>query len=144
MRKALFVCTGNTCRSPMAACLFTAYCQKRGLDWVGDCAGLYANEGDAASSGAALAMRKRGLSLADHAAKPVTAALIEQSALVVGMTGEHAGALRERFSEHADKIIAFSPPIPDPFGGSPWVYERAAQAIEEGLKSLADTLSDRP
>lgn len=136
MKKVLFVCTGNTCRSPMAACLMRSMASSRGLDCEADSAGLYASDGAPASIGAMNAMRLRGLSLSSHTAKPVTKRLLEQSDVIVCLTKEHERALKERFPSLADKVISFSPAIPDPYGGSQETYDKAAKAIESGLERL--------
>ena len=138
MIDVLFVCTGNTCRSPMAACLFNARAKERGLPYRAESAGLMASEGSPASDGAYLAMRSRGLSLNQHASRSVTAALIADARLVVCLTEQHAETLRQRFPQA--NVRAFQPSIPDPFGGSAAVYERAAQAIDAQIDALLNTL----
>ena len=74
MKTVLFVCTGNTCRSPMAECLFNALAREQGAPGVcAASAGLCAPDGAPASEGALFAMRRRGLSLEGHRARTVTA-----------------------------------------------------------------------
>ena len=53
----LFVCSGNTCRSPMAQVLFQDLCARRGLPFTAESAGLYARDGAAASDGAFFTMK---------------------------------------------------------------------------------------
>ena len=57
MRTVLFVCSGNTCRSPMAAALFNKLASERGWDWRAESAGIRVSSGSAASSNACLAMK---------------------------------------------------------------------------------------
>ena len=78
MKTVLFVCTGNTCRSPMAECLFNALAREQGAPGVcAASAGLCAPDGAPASEGALFAMRRRGLSLEGHRARTVTRGLLE-------------------------------------------------------------------
>ncbi|MEG2701012.1 MAG: hypothetical protein RSA65_00255 [Clostridia bacterium] len=137
MRTILFVCTGNTCRSPMAACMMNALCKKQKYAEV--CAlsaGLRTLSDAPASEGARLAMEKRGLSLAEHHAQPVTQRLLRDVSLVVGMSQAHIAAIKKLYPSVTVPMRAFAPPIPDPYGCDPGVYEQAAQAMEKQLESL--------
>ena len=140
MKRVLFVCTGNTCRSPMAACLFNALCEREKRDDRADSAGLYAQDGSPASQGAYLAMKRRGLSLATHSAQPITAPLLSRCDLIVTMTAQHRQLLLSRYPEASDKTIVFQPPVPDPFGGPKELYEQTACTIESGLSFVFQKL----
>lgn len=127
MADVLFVCSGNTCRSPMAECLFHAYCDRNGLGYRAESAGLYAREGDAASAGAFQVMRERGLSLARHTASVLTAERVRSAQLIVTMGDSYAAEIRRRYPNA--HVIAFHPPISDPFGGSLTVYRKTADEL---------------
>ncbi len=141
MSDVLFVCSGNTCRSPMAACLFNAYCAARALPYAAESAGLYAADGAPASDGAFTAMKERGLSLSRHAAQPVTSALLRGTRLALCMSEAHAAALRQRFPQATTPIEALSPALPDPYGGSAAVYRQTADALEALLPGLIERLA---
>src|SRR5690606_38943413 len=87
----LFICTGNTCRSPMAEAIARALASERGLDdvTVGS-AGVSAVEGSAASDGATLVALERGLDLSLHRARPLTRELLEEADVVLAMGPPHA------------------------------------------------------
>lgn len=142
MKRVLFICTGNTCRSPMAACLMNARCQREGRDCRADSAGLYVRDGSPASDGAYRTMKDRGLSLAAHGAQAVSASLVRQSDVIVVMTQQHRELLLSRFPTAAEKTIVFDPPIPDPFGGTDELYRRTADAIECGLSYVFQKLDE--
>ena len=129
----LFVCTGNTCRSPMAETL------SRSMGHHALSCGLYAHEGSGASSGAMHAMASRGLDLSSHRAQPVSETLMRQADKVVGISSRHAMALQSLFPQYADKITAMPVDIPDPFSGDDDDYMACAEMIEEALKKLFQT-----
>jgi protein-tyrosine-phosphatase len=141
----LFVCSGNTCRSPMAQCLFNDLCKKRGLPHRAESAGMYAREGDVATDGAFEAMKERGLSLARHAARPLTPMIIRDARLVVAMGENLAQAIRQKYPNA--RVIAFQPPISDPYGGSLAVYRATADELcsrmDWVLKQL-ESLKEQP
>lgn len=139
MKTILFVCTGNTCRSPMAECMQKALVKERGLEkeWRVLSAGTYAVSGAPASVGAMRAMQRRGLSLSAHRSQPVTRTLLEQVDLIVGMGNSHIMQVRMMYPDVNIAMRAFDdPPISDPYGGSDADYERAALDIQRQLPAL--------
>ena len=138
MKRILFVCTGNTCRSPMAECLFRALAE-------GKCealsAGVYALSGAPASDGARRAMKRRGLSVERHRSQTVTRVLLEQVDLVVGMSPNHILQLQMMYPGCQTPMISLDdPPVSDPYGGDDAAYERAARDIERQLPQLLNRI----
>lgn len=139
MKTVLFICTGNTCRSPMAECLFNALARTKGVRAAS--AGLCAPDGAPASEGALFAMRRRGLSLEGHRARTVTREMLEGADLAVCMGQSHLIALRARFPGLSTPLRAFdAPPVSDPYGGDAAAYERAACDIARQLPALLAAL----
>ena len=135
----LFVCSGNTCRSPMAAALFNYLFGKDGRRAVS--AGLVAT-GAGISSGAEKALKDRGVPNTEendyihHVSHNVTREDIENARLVVAVTGFHATQLIMRFPEHATKISVLPEDVPDPYGGTDEEYAECLKTIEEMLTSV--------
>ncbi len=146
-RRICFVCTGNTCRSPMAAAVANAMA-KSSKDGCAEgrltafSRGLYASNGAPISSGALHALKAYEIqstpdnNYQHHIAATVSEADIVNSDLVIGMTPSHVMELIMRFPVFADKIIGMPFPISDPFGGSNAVYEKTLGEIVKGLELL--------
>ena len=133
-RVVLFVCTGNTCRSPMAAALYNdmtlprevcSACDDADLEparGVAFSAGLYAADGDPISPEALDALQRagvrpiEGVDYTAHTARRVTREMMEEADLVVGMTAAHTMELTLRFPECAGKIVTMPMDVTDPFG----------------------------
>ncbi len=152
----LFVCTGNVCRSPMAAALFNGRARRAGEDhlYLARSAGTWGLDGEPASPHAATVMRERGLSLADHRAHTISLAEMEQSAVVVVMTRSHRDALAAEFASQRAKLHLMSElrgqtfDVADPYGGTLAEYRACAASlqdmIERGYGQIKAWISDRP
>lgn len=144
IERILFVCTGNTCRSPMAEALCREYLP--GVEalsaGLGTCAGL------PASLGALEAMERRGLNLDHHRSRPLTSYLLADADLILCMSPGHKQTILAGLPEYADKVFTLGEyvgepadtAISDPFGGTPEVYEDCACQIEGLIKRLAAKL----
>ncbi|MCL2003277.1 MAG: low molecular weight protein arginine phosphatase [Oscillospiraceae bacterium] len=131
--KILFVCTGNTCRSPLAEVL----CAARKPEWEARSRGLAAYENANAAAHAAEAAREHGCDLSAHQAHMVAERDIDWADTVIGMTTAHAAMLRTLFPAHADKIRTLpGGDLPDPLGGTMSDYRQCADRLEQDVAEL--------
>jgi protein-tyrosine phosphatase len=125
----LFVCSGNTCRSPLAAAL----ARREGVD--AESAGVDAVEGQEAPANAISAAAAMGLDLSTHHARSVDEAMMAGADVVYTMTAEQAEILRTRWPDHAAKVHRLDPSVDivDPYGGSMDRYVATRDAIAVAL-----------
>ena len=149
MKTLLFVCTGNTCRSPMAEALARkALAGKPG--WKLASAGLGAVNGQPASLNAVRAMKALGLDIAGHRSQMVTQRLVQEADFIFGLTQSHVEGLLYMYPEAAGKTFllrqfdnSVSPAdqdVSDPIGGSLEGYLACRDQIEEGVESVLEVL----
>ncbi|MGD1048786.1 MAG: hypothetical protein ABR899_08570, partial [Candidatus Krumholzibacteriaceae bacterium] len=126
MKSILFVCTGNSCRSPMAAGIAAARVSEawRGLVSFSS-AGTAAFEGMRAASNAVRVLAEAGVDISDHRAMMLTKEMIDEADLVVVMAEEHRAEVLELAPGSLEKVIVLgeldssrkSPDVADPIGG---------------------------
>lgn len=129
MSKVLMVCTGNTCRSPLAQIIL----QKQQPDWEVRSAGVAAEVGSPAAAHSRELARQLGMDLENHRAQSVTPELVDWADQIFCMTESHLQLLRRAFPNSAAKAQTLGADISDPIGQSLAVYQRCADQIEDAL-----------
>ncbi|MGI6575441.1 MAG: low molecular weight protein arginine phosphatase [bacterium] len=147
IKKILIVCTGNTCRSPMAAYLLNhlAANDANGKDIItAESAGIFAQEGMPAAREAIEVLAKVGIDLTGHKARQLTSQMLREADLVLTMTNRQKDIILKEVPEAREKVFTLAEfsledtfaDIIDPFGQSAEIYEQIYRELQEHLSRV--------
>ncbi|MBL9174671.1 MAG: ribose 5-phosphate isomerase B [Verrucomicrobiales bacterium] len=153
MKTILFVCTGNTCRSPMAEALARRALKEDG-DWRVLSAGIGAVNGQPPSPHAVRAMRDSGLDITRHRSQMLTGRLVREADIICALTHGHLEGVQYLYPDAAGKVFLLggfeagaSPEgadIADPIGGPLEGYVACRDQIARGINALITHLQNQP
>lgn len=134
--KLLFVCTDNTCRSPMAQAIFDRLSEQRHLDVTCDSAGLAACENECVNPRCVDVMNEIGLDISGHRSKNITPKLLLESDYIVVMTDEQKERLCAFDPSLCEKIRVLD--VDDPNGRPIEIYRMCRNQIKDHISRIAE------
>jgi protein arginine phosphatase len=143
VKRFLFVCTGNSCRSVMAEKLLNKLARDKGLSWEALSCGTSATRALGVPSGVKKALAGHGVEVVSHMSRAATENLLEWADVVLAMSTEHVEILNQRFPTKKEKIQLFRghlglprPDVADPIGKPDREYELCCKDLREGVEAL--------
>lgn len=146
MLEILFVCTGNTCRSPLAEYLLKQMLEKENIDdFVIKSAGINIVPGSGVSPEVKKILVEEDIEIREHRVRQVDEELITEADIILTMTETHKDVLQQRYCDHTEKIYTLKGfagsegrnlDIEDPFGHTESTYRETKKEIREYLDKL--------
>ncbi len=149
VKKVLFVCTANICRSPIARAIFDALAKDKGLPFCAESAGTEALEGRPMSENAVAALEEAGIYPGPHSSRRVSEAMVDGAELVLAMTPQHAATVRRLGGNPVEGIHALpeytmglqGEGIPDPYGLTMATYRSTLRQLYEHVERVVSRLN---
>jgi len=144
IKNIMFVCTGNTCRSPMAEALMKKLLKENNIDGINVISrGLSVFENSPASENSIKAIEKYDVDLTSHRAKSLSPDEVEYCDLILTMSSNHKNIIISAFPDVKEKIFTIyefsfnkDADISDPFGGNIKIYEKCLDEIYKCIKEI--------
>lgn len=144
----LFICTGNTCRSPMAEGFFRDLVERSNRkDITVSSAGTFAGDGESPSINSITAMKDIGIDISHYESSLLTLEMINEADLIIAMTISHKHAVGQLSAAAVKKCTVLGEynnsgeDVSDPFGGSQGVYGYCLTTMKPSLENLFKNLA---
>lgn len=151
--KIVFVCTGNTCRSPMAEAFLKDILVKKGEnieDYYITSAGISTMDRLDASTNSILALKEHYIDITNHKSKRLTYKLIEDADLILTMGLGHKEAILRAFPKLKNKVFTIKEflrendsDVVDPYGGSLGIYRNTANEIKYLIEKVFEKILEK-
>lgn len=151
MKRLLFVCTGNLCRSPVAETIFNDLAQERGLEWRAESAGLAAIDGSPVPENVEISLEEVGFYAGGHRARKARGRMVEPVDLVLAMSPGQREKLRSLSGGKAESKLYTLPEylgegangeVPDPYGYPLQTHRASVRRIHDYMERLVTQLAD--
>lgn len=144
--KILFVCYGNTCRSPMAEALFNKMAKDKGISARASSAGIMAITGGTAAPYSIAVMAQSGIDLTRHRSRLLDNEILEEADLILAMDNSNLQAVPEGYKDMtfllSDYASDTGEDVFDPIGGDLETYKACASLIRLHVTKLIDKIED--
>ncbi len=135
--KILFICQGNTCRSPMAEVIFNHIAKDRGLTCHAESAGMSGASREHASDNIIEVLADIGIDISAHRSQKLTEEIFYRNDIIILLESSHEKLIKLLYKENKPVHIMH---IPDPFGGDKNEYEQCRDKIISVVKFILDNL----
>lgn len=139
----LFVCTGNTCRSPIAEGILKDIAKKKNLQVEVSSAGIFAHDGGNISTKAIEVMKQIGIDISDYRSKTIDEDRVREADIILTMGHSHKSFIEEKYEESKGKIFTllefvygFKSDIVDPYGGDLNMYRKTRDEIYQAIREM--------
>lgn len=149
MKKIMFICTGNICRSAMAEKMMAKKIKEQNKDIQVYSSGIYAEDGDISTENAVDIMKERGIDLTQHRATNIANSKIKEMDLILCATVSHKYNVIQMYPELKEKVFTIKEyvdgpskdmDIKDPWGYDIVIYRNCAQELENYIDKIIEKL----